>query len=55
MRRPPSGSFPPISSSAEDGTGVVHIAPGFGEDDMEVAKARGIPVVVPVDAAGRFT
>ena len=38
-----------------EGTGVVHIAPGFGEDDMEVGNAAGIPVVVPVDEAGRFT
>ncbi|MBV9521081.1 MAG: isoleucine--tRNA ligase [Hyphomicrobiales bacterium] len=39
----------------EDGTGVVHIAPGFGEEDMELARADGIPIVVPVDVAGRFT
>ncbi len=38
-----------------DGTGVVHIAPGFGEDDKEVGDANGIPVVVPVDDTGRFT
>jgi isoleucyl-tRNA synthetase len=41
--------------SADEGTGIVHIAPGFGEDDLEVATAEGIPVVVPVDDAGRFT
>src|SRR5262249_24161936 len=41
--------------SADDGTGIVHAAPGFGEEDLEVAKAHGIPVVVPVDAAGSFT
>ena len=41
--------------SDSDGTGTVHIAPGFGEDDMDVALANGIPVVVPVDEAGRFT
>src|SRR5262249_28544269 len=40
---------------AENGTGVVHMAPGFGEDDLEVAKAEDIPVVVPVDDAGCFT
>ncbi|MBV9752216.1 MAG: isoleucine--tRNA ligase, partial [Hyphomicrobiales bacterium] len=39
----------------EDGTGIVHIAPGFGEEDMELARADGIPIVVPVDVAGRFT
>src|SRR5262245_44468550 len=38
-----------------EGTGVVHMAPGFGEDDLELSKAAGIPVVVPVDEAGRFT
>ena len=41
--------------SDSDGTGTVHIAPGFGEDDMDVALANGIPIVVPVDEAGRFT
>ena len=40
---------------AGDGTGCVHIAPGFGEDDFELARDRGIPLVVPVDEAGKFT
>jgi isoleucyl-tRNA synthetase len=39
----------------EEGTGTVHLAPGFGEDDMAVCHAEGIPVVVPVDEAGNFT
>ena len=39
----------------EEGTGVVHMAPGFGEDDMDVCQAAGIGVVVPVDEAGLFT
>ncbi len=39
----------------EEGTGIVHMAPGFGEDDMEVCRAHDIPTVVPVDDAGRFT
>jgi len=38
-----------------EGTGVVHLAPGFGEDDMAACQAAGIPVVVPVDENGRFT
>ena len=38
-----------------EGTGVVHIAPAFGEDDMAVAQAAGIPVVDPVDFEGNFT
>ncbi|MGZ4524124.1 MAG: isoleucine--tRNA ligase [Mycobacteriaceae bacterium] len=38
-----------------DGTGIVHIAPAFGEEDKLVADAAGIEPVVPVDAGGRFT
>ncbi len=38
-----------------DGTGIVHIAPGFGEDDKRVADDNGIPTVVPVDEKGRYT
>jgi isoleucyl-tRNA synthetase len=38
-----------------DGTGVVHIAPGFGEDDQRLGEAVGIELVVPVDDEGRFT
>lgn len=37
------------------GTGVVHIAPGFGEEDFEAAKKAGIELVVPVDNSGKFT
>ncbi|MDD9801544.1 MAG: isoleucine--tRNA ligase [Deltaproteobacteria bacterium] len=39
----------------EEGTGVVHMAPGFGEEDMEICRAAGLPAPVPVDEAGRFT
>lgn len=38
----------------EDGTGAVHLAPAYGEEDMELAKKEGIPVVHHVDADGRF-
>ncbi|HEX2849613.1 MAG TPA: isoleucine--tRNA ligase, partial [Acidimicrobiales bacterium] len=41
--------------STDEGTGTVHIAPGFGEDDQRVCEANGIPVRVPVDERGRFT
>jgi isoleucyl-tRNA synthetase len=41
--------------STEDGTGVVHMAPGFGEDDQVACAAAGIPVVCPVDSRTRFT
>jgi isoleucyl-tRNA synthetase len=37
-----------------DGTGLVHMAPAFGEDDMRVGRALGLPVVNPVDLEGRF-
>jgi isoleucyl-tRNA synthetase len=39
----------------EEGTGIVHMAPGFGEEDMDACRGAGIDVVVPVDDAGRFT
>ncbi|MDY7105059.1 MAG: isoleucine--tRNA ligase [Actinomycetota bacterium] len=38
-----------------EGTGVVHMAPGFGEDDQRVCEENGIGLVVPVDDAGEFT
>jgi isoleucyl-tRNA synthetase len=38
-----------------EGTGVVHMAPGFGEDDQRVCAENGIELVVPVDEKGRFT
>jgi isoleucyl-tRNA synthetase len=41
--------------STEEGTGIVHLAPAFGEDDFYVAKENGIPLVNPVDDEGRFT
>ncbi|MBD5412796.1 MAG: isoleucine--tRNA ligase [Treponema sp.] len=41
--------------STEDGTGIVHIAPAFGEDDSKVFAGTGIPAVEPIDAECRFT
>jgi isoleucyl-tRNA synthetase len=41
--------------TTEDGTGVVHLAPGFGEDDQRVCSEHGIGLVVPVDSRGLFT
>jgi isoleucyl-tRNA synthetase len=38
-----------------DGTGIVHIAPGFGEDDQILCDKHGISLVCPVDNAGKFT
>jgi isoleucyl-tRNA synthetase len=40
--------------SADDGTGIVHIAPAFGEDDMQTAKAHELPVIETVDETGHF-
>jgi isoleucyl-tRNA synthetase len=41
--------------TTEDGTGVVHLAPAFGEDDQNACNAAGIPTVVTVDEHTRFT
>ncbi|MCU1426047.1 MAG: Isoleucyl-tRNA synthetase [Actinomycetia bacterium] len=41
--------------TVEDGTGIVHLAPAFGEIDREVGEREGLPVLNPVDAAARFT
>ncbi|MCE2532270.1 MAG: class I tRNA ligase family protein, partial [Acidimicrobiia bacterium] len=38
-----------------EGTGIVHMAPGFGEDDQRLCSEAGIGIVVPVDDQGRFT
>ncbi len=41
--------------SAEDGTGLVHTAPGHGTEDYQTGQKYGLPTLSPVDAAGRFT
>lgn len=38
-----------------EGTGVIHMAPGFGEVDQKVCAENGIEVIVPVDGQGKFT
>ena len=40
--------------STDDGTGIVHMSPAYGEDDMATAQAADIVAVTPVDAKGRF-
>jgi isoleucyl-tRNA synthetase len=40
--------------STEDGTGIVHMSPAYGEDDMATTQVAGIVAVTPVDAKGRF-
>ncbi len=38
----------------EEGTGIVHVAPGCGAEDFALGKAHGLPVVAPLDEAGAF-
>src|SRR4029077_10977996 len=40
--------------SLEEGTGIVHIAPGAGQEDFELGRAHDLPVLMPVDESGRF-
>ncbi|HRE01425.1 MAG TPA: class I tRNA ligase family protein, partial [Ilumatobacteraceae bacterium] len=40
--------------STDDGTGVVHIAPGCGSEDFELGKEHGLVMIQPVDEIGRF-
>jgi len=39
----------------EEGTGIIHVAPGHGEDDQRIGEAAGIELVSPVDDSGRYT
>ena len=41
--------------TTEDGTGIVHTAPAFGEDDYNTGRRYGLPVVQPVSEEGKFT
>ncbi len=61
----PLFTFMPLEKSAhyvvlgnfvttEDGTGLVHIAPAFGADDMEVSKSHDLPVLMTVGPDGAF-
>ncbi len=40
--------------SADEGTGIVHLAPAFGADDYEAGQRHGLPLLRPVDDEGRF-
>ncbi|MDP1835012.1 MAG: isoleucine--tRNA ligase [Chlamydiales bacterium] len=56
--RAEAGAFRVISEasvSTEEGTGIVHGAPAFGEVDFYACKAAGIDLVCPVDGNGLFT
>jgi isoleucyl-tRNA synthetase len=41
--------------TTEDGTGIVHLAPAYGEDDFRVCRAAGVDLVDPLDPEARFT
>lgn len=41
--------------NAEEGTGIVHQAPAYGEDDYELCKKEGVPIVSLVDENGHYT
>ena len=41
--------------NTEEGTGIVHMAPGFGEDDQTICEENNIKTVCPVDSRGQFT
>jgi isoleucyl-tRNA synthetase len=38
----------------DEGTGIVHIAPGCGAEDFQLGKALGLPVIAPIDESGIF-
>ena len=52
-----AGSFVVLEDgfvTTEDGTGIVHMAPAYGEDDFRVCRRAGIELVDPLDAEARF-
>jgi isoleucyl-tRNA synthetase len=68
--RPPFSFIPrPVPSSGQqawvalpaefvlldEGTGIVHLAPAFGEDDYQMGRLHNLPFFQPIDTAGRFT
>ena len=56
--RKASGAFRVIESAhvtTDEGTGIVHMAPAFGEEDFSACQRAGVPLVNPVDDDGRFT
>jgi len=47
--------YPASFVTTEDGTGIVHIAPAFGEDDMNLGKEMKLPFIQHVNTSGEFT
>ena len=56
---PVSGLHPKVVAasfvSMDDGTGIVHIAPAFGDDDLTLGREKGLAFVQPVDLLGKVT
>ncbi len=55
--KPDKPAFKVVSGNfvtTQDGSGIVHIAPAFGEDDMRVAKENDLPVLMTVNLQGKF-
>lgn len=55
--KPEKSAFRVVSGdfvTTQDGSGIVHIAPAFGEDDMNVARENDLPVLMTVDQQGKF-
>ena len=55
--KPKKGAYYIISGdfvSIENGTGLVHIAPAFGEEDMAAGKKNNLPILLNVDEEGKF-
>ncbi len=50
--RTSTGSSPWDEVGEDEGTGIVHIAPGCGAEDFQLGKALGLPVIAPIDEAG---
>ncbi len=53
-----NGAFRVVAADyvgSDEGVGIVHTAPAFGEDDYWTCKKNNIPLINPVDAKGRFT
>jgi isoleucyl-tRNA synthetase len=57
VQESPAGPHRVIAASfvtAQDGTGLVHVAPAFGADDLAAGREHGLPVINPVRPDGRF-
>lgn len=54
----PQGAYRVVGAqfvTMSEGTGIVHIAPAFGEEDYELGREERLPFLQPVDRAGKFT